>query len=327
MAQPAPSGSAQSAIEALLKDDLAAGDRIMANNGPILRHLLRNDDNSIFSDEIVARVRGMFQDLGRQMIIALAEAAGQIDPQAWAHTTAEELANLLAEHPGFLAHLHALSLEWQLTERLQSRLTLDPVLPPLLQARVAASDPTIAATAMNLLAAQARFGQAQRRMQLPLAELPAGLFNTALLTMRNYMGDDAGAEGYALVAERTLRARYDEERSRIGLLRRVISAMGAEAVQALSIENAGVSLFLSALALGSGQSREKAVMATSETQLSRFALSLSASGLKADAIAAQFMALHPDVSLPEGLAALQPDNAAAILAGFDTPAHSPDASE
>ncbi|MCW1381681.1 hypothetical protein OLX02_02475 [Novosphingobium sp. KCTC 2891] len=313
MAQPAPSGSAQSAIEALLKEDLAAADAVMANNGPILRHLLRSDDNSIFSDEIIARVRGMFQDIARQLIIALAEAAGHSDPQGWAHNAADELADLLAEQPAFLAHLHTLSLEWQLTERLQGRLTLDPVLPPLLQARIAAAEPDVAATAMNLLAAQARFGQAQRRMQLPLVELPAMLFHDALMTMRGFVGEDAGADGYALVAERTLRARFDEERGRLGLLRRVLGAMGGDAAQALAIENGGAALFLSALAMGSGQPREAAIMATTETQFARLVLSLSACGLKTEAIAAQFMALHPDITLPEGLAALRPDIAAAIL--------------
>jgi hypothetical protein len=43
------------------------------------------------------------------------------------------------------------------------------VLSPLLQALVASSDETTAALAMKFLAAQARFGQAQRRMRLALA--------------------------------------------------------------------------------------------------------------------------------------------------------------
>ena len=54
-------------------------------------------------------------------------------------------------------------------------------------------------------------------------------------------------------------------------------------------------------------------MTTTETQTARLALSLAACGLKADAVAAQFLALHPDVDLPQGIEALLPDRAAAIL--------------
>lgn len=313
MAQPASSGGTQGAIEALLREELVIADRAAANNGPILRHLLRNDDNSIFSDEIVARLRGMFQDVARQLVVALAEAAGHADPHAWAHQAADELAHMLAENPAFIAHFHALALEWQLTERLQARLGLDPVLPALVQERIAASEADASAAAMSLLAAQARFGQTQRRMQMPLGELPGDLFHIALVTMRAFVGDDAGGDGYALVAERTLRSRFDEERGRLGLLRRVLRAMGSEASQALAVEQAGVALFISALALGSGQTREAAIMATTEVQLPRLALSLSACGLRAEAIAAQFLAIHPEVTLPEGLATLRPDSAAAIL--------------
>ncbi len=314
MAQPAQSGSAPGAIEALLKADLAAADRAIAGNGPILGHLLRSDDNSIFSDEIVARVRGMFNDLARQLVIALAEAAGHADPQAWAQSIADELAHALMGVPDLLGHLHALSLEWQLTERLHARLALDPVLSPLLQARIASNDPEMAATAMNLLAAQARFGQAQRRMQLSFSELPPVLFAQVLAVFRRFAGNDVASRGYAQTAEQALCVRREDGRSRIALLERVLAALpAAEAMQALSIENAGVGLFLTALAMGSGQSRDLAVMATTETQLARLALALGACGLRPEAIAAQFMALHPDVALPEGLAALRADSAAAIL--------------
>lgn len=314
MIQPASSGGAPGAIEALLREELAIADRAVTNSGPILRHLLRNDDNSIFSEEIVARVRGMFHDVARQLVVALAEAAGHADPHAWAHQAADELAHLLAENPAFLAHFHALALEWQLTERLQARLGIDPVLPALVQARIAASDPGASATAMTLLAAQARFGQTQRRMQMPLGELPGDLFHIALVTMRAFVGDDAGGDGYALATDRTLRSRFDEERGRLGLLRQVLRAMDRDVSQALSIDQAGVALFVSALALGSGQPREAAIMATTEVQLSRLVLSLSACGLAADAIATQFLAIHPEVTLPEGLATLRPDRASAILA-------------
>lgn len=314
MAQPAPSIGAYSAVEALMREELAMADRAMASNAPILRHLLRNDDNSIFSDEIVARVRGMFDDVARQLVMALADAAGHADPQAWAHRATGELSTLLAENGAFLAHFHAVALEWQLTGRLLERLGVDPVLSPLVQSRIAHPDADVSATAMGLLAAQARFGQAQRRMQMPLGELPGDLLHIALVTMRTFVGADGGGDGYALVAERTLRARFDEERGRLGLLRRVLRAMDGQVTQALQLEQAGVALFLSALALGSGQSRDAAIMATTDAQLARLALSLAACGLRGDAVVTQFLAIHPDVTVPEALTTLDAASAVAILA-------------
>ena len=45
-------------LEEVLRDDLAQGDAVIRTLAPILRHVLTNDDYSLFSDEIVARVRG-----------------------------------------------------------------------------------------------------------------------------------------------------------------------------------------------------------------------------------------------------------------------------
>jgi hypothetical protein len=91
--------------------------------------------------------------------------------------------------------------------------------------------------------------------------------------------------------------------------------MGAGAPAALGIGHAGVALFLSALALASRQDREQVVMATSEGQMARLALSLRAAGIKATAIEEQFIALHPDAEMPAGFGLLSTDRAAAILAG------------
>jgi hypothetical protein len=316
MAQPAPSGAAPGAIEALLTDKLDAARVAMANAVPTLRHLLRSDDNSIFSDEIVARVRGMFLDISRQLVIALAEAAGHADPQAWAHKAADELAHVLADNPVFLEHFHALAVEWQWTEQLARQRALDPVLPPLLQARMASPDPEASATAMNLLAAQARFCQAQRRMQLPLAELPGDLLHIALVTMHAYVGTDGTAEGYALIAERSVRARFDDARGRLGLMCRVLDASGAHdsaGGDALALDQAGLALFLTSLARASGQPREAVTMATTDGQQSRLVLALCASGLGPEAIAAQVLAFHPEATLPDGFEGLRADRAAAIL--------------
>jgi len=317
MANSASSGAAASANAPPLAEELAAARAAVANVVPILRHLLRSDDNSIFSDEIVARVRGMFLDVARQLVIALAEAAGHTEPEGWAHKASDELAHVLAENPVFLEHFHTLALEWQWTERLERRRALDPVLPPLLQSRMADPAVDVSAGAMSLLAAQARFCQQQRRMQLPLGELPGDLLHIALVTLRTYVGADGTADAYALVAERCVRVRIDETRSRLAQMGRVLDGMGGNAAAALDLDKAGVALFLTALARGSGQSREAAIMATIDNQLPRLLLALRACGLAGDAVAATALALHPDTHLPPGFDGLAPDEAARLLAEQD----------
>ncbi len=301
-------------VEALLRDDLAHGDAMIGTIAPIMRHLLANDEHSVFSDEIVAAVRGMFAHVAAQVLDELATAAGT--PDARDHS-AETLAGLIegfVAHTGFLGHVHALALEWQLTQRLQARLSLDPVLSPLLQALIASSDAQVATTAMALLAAQARFAQNQRRMQLPLDELPGDLLHSALVGLRGLGGDDPELQDHVAAAERAIRSRYDEGRSRLGLISRLVMGMGAGATAALAVTHAGAGMFLSALALASGQDREMAILATNEAQVARLALALRAAGMKAASIEEQFLAFHPEVTLPQGFEQLGADHAAALLA-------------
>lgn len=184
------------------------------------------------------------------------------------------------------------------------------MLSPLLQALIASPDNATAVSAMALLAAQARFVQAQRRMQLPLDELPADLFYMILQVLRTV---EAEVEVIAK-AEAALRAGYDEGRSRLGLMSRLVIGMGGGATAALAVSHAGVGLFLTALSLGSGQDRDLTALAAHEGQLARLALALRAAGVRPDGIEEQFLAIHPDVSLPEGLSGLGADRAAALLA-------------
>src|SRR6185369_1821345 len=107
--------AAAEAIEATLQGELRLADAAMANTRPILRHLLLNDDHSIFGDEVIARVRGLLQDVARQLVVSLAEAAEERDAQAWAHEESGELAGAFLESPVMVAHAHALAVEWQLT--------------------------------------------------------------------------------------------------------------------------------------------------------------------------------------------------------------------
>ena len=299
-------------VDLVLRDELVHGDALIGTIAPILRHLLANDEHSVFSDEIIARVRGMMSDLAGQLLNQLAVAAGEPDLREHDPAHVAALVDGMVAHPGFLGHIHALALEWQLTERLHARLALDPVLSPLLQALIAASDAQVAATAMALLAAQARFAQAQRRMQLPLSELPGDLLYAALLGLRGHAGETAPE--LAGEAERVIRSNYDENRSRLGLIARLVTGMGGGATAALSITHAGAGLFLSAVALASGQDRDMAILATNEGQLARLALALRAAGLKSQDVAEQFEVLHPDVALPAGFDQLSSDQAAALLA-------------
>lgn len=305
---------ADASVEAVLRDELAQGDALIGTIAPILRHLLANDEHSVFSDEIISRVRGMMADVARQILTELAVAGGNPDERDHSPDQIAALVEGLVGHGAFLAHVHALALEWQLTERMQARLALDPVLSPLLQALIASSEAPVASSAMALLASQARFATSQRRMQLPLSELPGDLLHVALLTLRGHVGDDAAGQTAATAAEQAIRGRYDESRSRLGLISRIVTGMGGGATVALAITHAGVGIFLSALTLASGQDRDMAVLATNEGQLARLALALRASGLKPQSIEEQFVSLHPEVALPAGFEQLGSDQAAALLA-------------
>jgi hypothetical protein len=301
---------AQPTVEEVLRDELAQGDAVIGTIAPILRHLLANDDHSLFNDEIVARVRGMVDHLARQVLDAIEDAQGAGARHDHDAAAVDHVIAALVERSALLAHVHAQALEFQLAERLQARLALDPVLSPLLQALIASPDSATAAAAMALLAAQARFVQAQRRMQLPLGELPADLFHAMLQTLR---GIEAEPEVLA-AAEKAMRAGYDEGRNRLGLMARLVMGMGGGATAALAIGHAGVGLFLTALSLGAGQDRDLTALAAHEGQLARLALALRAAGVRPDAVEEQFLAIHPDFSLPEGFEGLGADRAAAMLA-------------
>lgn len=298
-------------VEAVLRDELARGDAMAETVLPVLRHLVAAEDGSVFSDEILARVRGMLASLSQELTGALfgPDNAGR---QGADH--ADHLTRAFIDNPGLLSHLHALALEWQLTERLQGRLALDPVVSPLLQVLISSPDPDAQGLAMRYLAAQSRWCQAQRRMKLPVRELPGDLLHGALLTLRAVMRDTPELADRLAEAEAGIRQGYDEGTSRLGLASRLITGLGAEAQAALSIGHAGVSLFLTTLALGSGQRRDVVVLATHEAQVARFALALRAAGLKPSGVEEQFLALHPQVTLPPCFDRLSPDHAAAILA-------------
>ncbi|MDZ4308587.1 hypothetical protein [Allopontixanthobacter sp.] len=305
-----PASTADEApVEALLREALEQGDAVLDTVAPVLAHLLTNNDDTLFSDAIVARVRGIMLHLAWQLLIAQGESAGTADPDAFAREHRDELAASFAEHSPLLTHCHALAVEWDLAVRLDQHSAIDPILSPLLQALVSSDDEGTAASAMTVLTSQARFIQHQRRMELPVHELPGELFHQVLAMWRNHMQDAAAAE-----AERQLRVAFDESSGRLGLLSRMVTGMGSGAIAALSIRHAGPALFLSALALASDQDRDLAALSTNDGQMARLALALRAAGMEPKAVEEQFFHLHPAVILPDVFGLLRSDRAAAILA-------------
>lgn len=312
MMEPAETTAAETE-EGAMRASLARGDAMLGAVAPVLRHLLVHDDNGMLSEEIVARVRGMIADLATTLLDRLAVPDGSEHRLKHPEAEISALIAALAADAALLGHVHALALEWQLTERLQARMAIDPVLSPLLQALLGSPDPATASLAMHALAAQARFGQSQRRMQLPPGELPADLLHAALLALRAQAATRADGERRASAAEAAIRAEYDESRSRIALLSRLVTGLGQGAVAALTVGHAGVAIFLTALADASGQDRDQTVLATGEGQVARLALALRAAGLKPEAISGQLFALHPDAPPPPGFERIAPDQAAALI--------------
>ena len=294
--------AADDAVEAILRDGLAREARALTAVVPVLRHLLGSEAQGLVSDAILARVRGMVQHCAAQLLAAEAGDDPATGLAAADPAALEALAETLIADSPILAHCHALAAEGLIAERLHQRVRLDPVLSPLLQELIAAEDPAVAALAMSTLAAQSRFMQGQRRMELPLGELPAELFHA--LAARTG-GAAAGRLG----------ARYDEATSRIGLLARLVAAMRRGAVAALALDHAGLALFASALAVQTRCLRAEAVLACHEGQSLRLALLLRGAGLSLTGIERQLPLTNPAAApLPQALDSLAPERAAALLA-------------
>lgn len=303
------------AVEAALQGELAQGDSVLATVTPIMRHLLGGGGGAILSEMVIAGVRGMAADIARQLLDARTRAGGESERPQHPATQLAELGAALTASPALVGHCHALALEWMLAQQLQARLSLDPVLSSLLQSEMASANPETAALAMRFLAAQARFCQDQRRMQLPLLELPGDLLHGALIVLRTLsVGEGDALANAAAGAEAAIRKEYDEGRSRLGLATRLVAGLHEGGLAALSLGHAGTALFLTALALGSRQDRDLVALATDESQLARLALALRACGLKQAAVEEQFLTLHPDIALPEGFELIGPDQATALLA-------------
>ena len=296
-------------VETVLRDELARADRALGSVAPVLGHILASSGHALVSDAIVARVRGMLNDLARQFTAGLPCNGPSISEVL--EDPVDALAQRFAEDAPMLASLHAAAIEGMLAERLEQRAGIDPVLSPLWQELIASSEPSTGEAAMQALAAQSRFMQSQRRMQHPAGELAPETLERALRIWARGMPLDQ--EPQITEAMRHFKADYDEAASRTGLLARLTARMGAGAIAALELEHAGLALFASALAQLSGQSRERAVLACFDRQSARLALSLRAAGLEAQSVERQFLTLGPVERLPKGLAEVSSESARAML--------------
>lgn len=298
-------------MEFALREELARGDELIVSAKQVLGHLLANHDRSIFSDAVLARIRGMLSSVERQLLTCLAATSGVEDRESFVEGRSGPLKNALAASTAMLTHAHSLAIEWQLAEKLQQSGGLDPVLSPLLQRLVASEDTDVAETAMGFLASQARFVQQQRRMELPLTELSGDLLH-AVLQAWSAVASEADAEAVQAV-ERDLRNAFDEGRSRLGLMARLATGLEQGAAGGLNISDSGVALFLTSLAIASGQDRRLVALSTHEDQLARLLLSLRSVGLERDAVFAQLAVLHPEIAVPDGMEIIGSDRAAELL--------------
>lgn len=298
--------AADNAVEAIVRDELARETRALKAVVPVLRHLLASDAHALVSDAILARVRGMITDLAGQLLAAEAGYDPAIRSGAANPAAVDQLAQTLMAQEALLRFCHALAAEYLIAERLQQRHAIDPVLSPLLQELIASDDPGIAGLAMSTLAAQSRFIQSQRRMELALGELPAELFHGLAARVDNSAG----------LAR--LQADYDEARGRLGLLARLVASMRRGMVAALGLDHAGLALFASALDASTRCGRDDAVLACHEGQSMRLALLLRVSGLSDPAIGRQLVLVDPAGQLPLAHGQLAADRAAALLASHDS---------
>ncbi len=282
----------------------------------MLGYMLANSTNSLINDAVVARVRGMLNDLAGQLLRTLPMADGETWPQPKDRGDClESLADQIAADVHLLTYLHAIAVEGHLTDRLSQKSAIDPVLSALWQELVASDDDETAEIAMEALASQSRFIQSQRRMQYPITELPPDLLERVLRIWTRITPVERDAEVTEAMLD--LKSDYDEASTRTGRLLRLISAMRGGAIAALELEHAGLALFTSALSVLTEQTREEAVIACHECQGPRLILGLRAVGLDGAAIARQSALLEPAERLLHGISDLSADSARKLLRQSD----------
>ena len=302
-----PTTIVEQPVEAVLREELIRGDRVLAASGSIIDQLWNKGGDTLFSEQILARIGGMVANLARQLRGFVVESS-DID----ASGVEMALIERLKQSENLLRHCHALAIESQVTAELQSRSRIEPVLSPLFQSLIASGDESTASAAMMALTAQARFMQTQQRMELPGAELPGDLFHEVLTILQEFALTSDPSNPMQI--DENLRTDFHESRTRSTLLTRLVNGLDDGAREALCVRHSGVALFLTALAQTSNQSRDLATLSTNERQLARLALALCAGGMSPEQVAEQFIQFHPEIALPETFPSLTKESAKALLA-------------
>lgn len=312
MSEETITGLSADSVEKRLRAQLAQAEAMLATAPEILRHLLAYGNSTLFSEEVIAHMRGMVAHIARQLLYALAQKTSQRDAAGFADERQRTLASALLEDAALMSYAHALVLEADLAARMQMRSGIDPVLCPLLQELTASEEASLSAAAMHALAAQARFMQRHKRMELPLNELPADLFDAAIAKLVGTNGDIA-VDVPQLAAE--LRGGFDDAAMRTAQMSSLLK-FSEVAVRSLAIEDAGPSLFITALAAATEQARELIMLTLSENQMARLAITMRAAGLTQADIERQLLYLYPQAVPPEQLGAVTIERASEILAGL-----------
>lgn len=288
---------------AALSADLARDDRALSGIVPCLSHILANPGKPLVSDDVVARMHGFLADIVRHLVSPVDEETVLLGT---------ELASYLASNGRLVTHGYALAVEGSVTRIMLEDHGVDPSLTALVQELIGSKEPHIAELAMALMSAQARFVEGHRSGAGALLELPAELFDDVLEAWKVWAVRN-GQTSFAQT-EASLRAKYDESSTRLGLLNRLLSSIGASAQLVCEIETAGLAIFASAIAKNARQPRDLVLLSCQEHQSLRLALALKAADLPSEVIAQQFGLLSGDVALPDAFDAWNAADATAMLA-------------
>ncbi len=295
-------------IASALREQIAQGDQALMGLGAVVAHLLAQPAGALVNEAIIARLRGMIEDITRQLLGSQRDV--DLNDPAIADHIDGFSAVLMANKP-LLEHCHAMALEGRLTEQLERTSSLEQILSPLMQELIASERADVAELAMAALAAQSSFVQHQARMAINLNDLPAELFHSVLAQWQDFA--KRREIDLTIQSVEALRTGYDESATRGAKLSRLVTAMGKGARASLELPHAGIALFTTALGMASSQSRQLAVISCFSGHLGRLTLALRAAGLTADEIRPSLAMLDPSATLPAGLDEIHPDQAHSIL--------------
>ncbi len=297
--------SAQAQLETALRVGLARSDAAFRGIAPVLTHMLDDSWPSIVSDASLARVQGMMTGFGRELKSSAPGNSVLSEPDL------EMFRQMLIGDSRLLEYCFVLAVEGQIIEQLASEHSVERVLSPLLQELVGSDRKEIAEQAMSCIAAQSRFVQTQARMQMPLSDLPADLFHSVLGKWQEFASKHR--QDLPIQSIESLRKNYDEGATRTAQMERLVAAIGKGVRAALDLPHAGFSLFATALARESDQSRGNALLSCQAIQSPRLVLGLRAAGLEEADIAKNIVTLGGEATNSKGLNQILPDQAQSIL--------------